>query len=70
MNWEAIAARDFRSTDIKEGKQAEFLVHQSFPWPLVERIGVYSQQIAQRAANTIREAPHRPSIEIRREWYY
>ena len=26
--------------DVKEGKQAEFLVQQSFPWALVERIGV------------------------------
>jgi hypothetical protein len=27
INWDAIAATDFRSSEVKEGKQAEFLVH-------------------------------------------
>ena len=27
LDWNAIAARDFRAADMKEGKQAEFLVH-------------------------------------------
>lgn len=31
INWDAVAARDFRPADIKEGKQAEFLVQRSFP---------------------------------------
>ena len=38
----------------KDGKQAEFLLEQSFPWHLVERIGVQSRAIytagGQRAA--------------------
>jgi hypothetical protein len=32
VNWPAVQAHDFRSPDVKEGKQAEFLVHESFPW--------------------------------------
>ena len=27
INWDAVAATDFRAADIKEGKQAEFLVY-------------------------------------------
>lgn len=49
VNWAAVAERDFRSPDVKEGKQAEFLVHGSFPWEFVRRIGVYSAAIKTQA---------------------
>jgi len=70
VNWPAVAATDFRPADIKEGKQAEFLVHESFPWELVERIGVISQAVAAQVVNVTRAATHRPAVEIRRDWYY
>lgn len=70
INWDAVTARDFRPADVKEAKQAEFLVQQSFPWHLVERIGVHSQGIAQRVYAAMNGADHRPRVEIRREWYY
>lgn len=40
VNWPAVAATDFRAAEVKEAKQAEFLVHHLFPWQLVRRIGV------------------------------
>jgi hypothetical protein len=70
INWAAVAARDFRPADIKEGKQAEFLIEQAFPWHLVERIGVFSQGYVQPVSQAMQSAAHRPRIEIRREWYY
>lgn len=70
VNWAAIASTDFRSADVKEGKQAEFLIEQAFPWVLVERIGVISAGIAQRVSDAITGAAHRPHIEIRSDWYY
>jgi hypothetical protein len=70
VNWAAVAATDFRPTDIKEGKQAEFLVHNAFPWALVERIGVLSQGVAQRVAQEVQGAQHRPTVEVKRDWYY
>lgn len=70
VDWDAIAATDFRPADVKEGKQAEFLVQESFPWHLVERIGVHSQGFAPRVASAIQGASHRPTIEVRRDWYY
>lgn len=42
IDWDAVHASDWRNC--KEGKQAEFLVERSFPWDLIERIGVYSMQ--------------------------
>lgn len=70
VNWAAIAETDFRSSDVKEGKQAEFLVHESFPWKLVRRIGVYSADIKARAEGNLAHASHRPPVEILRHWYY
>lgn len=74
INWDAVRASKWAGPEvsglIKEGKQAEFLVEGSFPWSLIGRIGVYSQGIAQRVADGVRNLAHRPTIEIRRDWYY
>ncbi len=70
INWAAVAETDFRSSDVKEGKQAEFLVHKSFPWKLVRRIGVYSAEIKARAETALEDATHRPPVEILGNWYY
>ena len=70
IDWAAVAATDFRPPEVKEGKQAEFLVHHSFPWYLVERIGVASREVAQLVATAMRGAAHRPSVELRPDWYY
>ena len=70
LNWPAIAERDFRSADVKEAKQSEFLVHGVFPWMLVRRIGVRDRAIAARVYEAIEQAAHRPPIEIQPSWYY
>jgi hypothetical protein len=70
VNWPAIAATDFKPTDIKEGKQAEFLIYGSFPWELVSRIGVRSLAVAQQVTGVLRTTSHRPPIEVRPDWYY
>lgn len=70
VNWDAVAARDFRTTEIKDGKQAEFLVESSFPWELVERLGVLNARVQHNAEEVIRDANHRPSVIVERSWYY
>lgn len=70
IDWEAVAATDFRPAEVKEAKQAEFLVHGSFPWTLVSRIGVRSMSIRQRAMAAIENAKHQPPVEILPAWYY
>ena len=37
IDWNAVGARDWSEQDIREAKQAEFLVQQSLPWCFVER---------------------------------
>lgn len=74
INWDAVRTNrwsgDGIPSSISDGKQAEFLMEYSFPWHLVERIGVHSQQIYQQVANVIPVDGHRPQIEIRQAWYY
>ncbi|MGE5567248.1 MAG: DUF4433 domain-containing protein [Parcubacteria group bacterium] len=70
LNWDAIAARDFRSQEVKEGKQAEFLVYGTFPWKMVSRIGVRSQAIRTQVEALLHGAEHHPPVELRPEWYY
>ena len=68
INWNAVQAKDWRQN--KEAKQAEFLIEQRFPWELVSRIGVQSQQIYSKASVARETAAHKPLVEIKREWYY
>jgi hypothetical protein len=70
LDWESIASRDFRPADVQERKQAEFLVHESFPFALVERIGVQSESTRISTATALRNAKHVPAIEVRPEWYF
>ncbi|MEO7967089.1 MAG: DUF4433 domain-containing protein [Gemmatimonadaceae bacterium] len=70
VNWTAVSATDFRDSVIKEGKQAEFLLREFFPWALVRRIGVPSQTIHSRVLRSLAVGDHRPPVEVRREWYY
>lgn len=69
VNWNSVNARQWAGA-AKDGKQAEFLIEQAFPWHLVERIGVHSEPIAPRVAKAMHGAAHRPVLEIRRDWYY
>ncbi len=70
LDWAAIAATDFRAPEVKERKQAEFLVHSSFPFGLVERIGVRSNAIKQRALAALTRSIHKPAVELRTDWYF
>lgn len=68
LDWSAIQAREWRSC--KEGKQAEFLVEQRFPWELVTRIGVMTTQTHSLAGAAIAASSHKPRVELMPSWYY
>jgi len=70
VDWDSVAANDWRNPDVKEGKQAEFLVEHSFPWHLFEMIGVKDQDIARRVKTLLSTAKHRPHVDIKPGWYY
>ena len=70
VDWTAVAATDFREAQVKEGKQAEFLVREFFPLHLVRRIGVESSSIQNRVLRELSGSGHRPVVEVRRDWYF
>jgi hypothetical protein len=70
LNWPAIESRDFREPDVKEGKQAEFLVYGCLPWELISRIGVRTSGLRNRVTEVLEAVTHRPDIVVKPEWYY
>ena len=70
IDWNAVASTDFRSPALKEAKQAEFLVHGSFSWDLVEAVGVLSDGVREQAEVAITASTHQPAVIVRPKWYY
>jgi hypothetical protein len=70
IDWNAVNATDFRDLQVKEGKQAEFLIHDTCPWHLVEKIGVLNEEILHQVNAILRNAQHKPVVTIERTWYY
>lgn len=70
LDWQAIAASDFRDRAVKEGKQAEFLVQTRFAWDLVDGIGVLDESIRGHVVGVLTNAHHRPPVAVRPRWYF
>lgn len=70
IDWNAVAALDWRPAPVKEAKQAEFLVEKEVPWALVSRIGVVSAGMKSRTEAAIASAGYQPAVDLRRDWYY
>lgn len=70
LNWSAINAADFREAKIKEGKQAEFLVFDVFPWTLIEKIGTINSNIATKVQTALADIRHQPIISVEPGWYF
>lgn len=70
VDWGAVRATDFRDQMVKEGKQAEFLVYDVFPWQLVEKIGVIDTPMFNQVGRILQSAAHIPVVQVERSWYY
>ncbi len=74
INWKAVYANTWSGEGIdpllKEGKQAEFLIENRFPWGLIEEIGVLSQKTYQQVMGTLPRVGHQPAVKIKSGWYY
>ncbi len=68
LDWAAINATSWQEK--RDGKQAEFLVENRFPWALVEEVGVQSGAIHQRVEEIVKSADHQPATMVRTRWYY
>jgi hypothetical protein len=70
IDWSAVQSNQWSASGIKERKQAEFLVEGSFPWHLIEAIGVCSREVGQQIHGVLAGFEHRPPIQIKPDWYY
>jgi hypothetical protein len=69
INWTAVESTDFRPMLIREGKQAEFLVYESFPWELIEKIGVLNNDVKGAVIQKIGKS-HSDIVTVEQRWYY
>lgn len=70
IDWEAVIATDFRDARIKEGKQAEFLLFNVFPWTLIEKIGTIDIAISTKVTQALVNTRHQPTIAVEPSWYF
>lgn len=68
VQWEAVGAKDWQNC--KGPKQAEFLIQDRFPWELISRIGVRTQETRERTLNVLQSASDRPPCTVEPGWYY
>ena len=74
VDWDAVEARKWSGytvePTVKDGKQAEFLIEDSFSWDLVTRVGIKSRRLDDAVQAALNGSRNRPIVEIKRGWYY
>lgn len=74
LDWDILNGQFWFDTnaypDRKRRRQAEFLVWQKFPWPLVQEIGVKTERMRIRVERVLAGADYQPAVRVRRGWYY
>lgn len=70
VDWSVMSLTYWSEPEVKEKRQAEFLVHEWCPWEAIETIGVMDQAMAARVDAAIAGAGHMPRVEVHRDWYY
>lgn len=75
ITWEVMPQQywhdnDPKYPDRKRKRQAEFLVHQFFPWSLVTEVAVMGFNRRMQVEALLRQSVHKPQVVTRREWYY
>jgi hypothetical protein len=72
VDWKLMTAKYWNATpedpDRSRRRQAEFLVHQFFPWNLVKNIVVYDAANSNVVSDILKG--QLPTVEIKRNWYY
>ena len=71
VDWAVMARRQWGgNADVKEKRQAEFLVHEFCPWEVIQAIGVIDEGMAKVVSKAMVGAAHQPRIVVKRDWYY
>lgn len=74
VDWDLMRERQWADTnadpDRKRRRQAEFLVHQFFPWTFIVGIGTYNSTIKEKVEYLISGQTYKPLVKIKRAWYF
>ncbi|OYW94596.1 MAG: hypothetical protein B7Z13_04185 [Caulobacterales bacterium 32-67-6] len=70
VRWEAVASTQWSAPDVREGKQAEFLMRDDFPWELFSRVGVQTMPMKLQVDAILANAAHKPKVDLVPGWYY
>lgn len=76
VNWDAVQTwrwggrHQLVNPDVLRRKQAEFLVHNSFPWVLIHSIGVLDAAMVAQVRGLLATSAHKPKLSIEPNWYY
>lgn len=74
VDWDVMRSRYWNDTlednDRRRRRQAEFLVHEFFPWAAFSRIGVHDDAIRRQVELMLRNIDHKPEIVLEPDWYY
>lgn len=74
IDWDVMGSRYWNDTlednDRKRRRQAEFLIHNFFPWQLVIEIGVINGTMLAQVDKLLQNATHQPKVTVYRDWYY
>lgn len=74
IDWDLMRSKRWNDTKTdgnrKWRRQAEFLVHNSFPVSLFEEIGVFSRSISDDVNQILELEGREIQVKIQRDWYY
>ena len=71
VDWAVMSIRQWGGdSELKEKRQAEFLVHDWSPWNAIVEIGVIDDAMAVKVQAALATAEHKPNVVVHRDWYY
>jgi len=74
VDWSVMRGRVWNDTvtdgNRKWRRQAEFLVHNAFPFSLFNELGVISQRVADEAQNIMSRKGYDLAVKVQQNWYY
>lgn len=56
--------------DRRRRRQAEFLVHSTCPWELIDEVVAINRHVRQEVETLIRDAGHSTVVRVNSDWYY
>lgn len=71
VEWSAMPRTQWGGDEeLKQKRQAEFLVHDHFPWQAVEEVVTKTDAVRLKVLGLLQRTTHRPPVVVRRDWYY